>query len=255
MGLSHQIVRIGFLTPQPVTILKMLEYWWVNLGISIPLVIFGFIKATRKQQNIFLSSLALFFVANTFQLSYRIEHNHSLINYFLIAMSWFVAYALLQLWKSDRLKKIISVISFVILIFSGILNLMAVKNDYQYIVADAPTNPFIEWIRRSTDKRAVFLSWEEQYDPVTLAGRRTYIGHSYYTMVMGYDTQERKSFTKFVYEATSIDAFKSAKDRGIQYIVIPNTKTPNFSYLPHVTFYDATLPIAYKDSFVTVYRL
>lgn len=254
-SLPHQIIRIGFLTPQPVTILKVLEYWWVNLGISIPLVIFGFVKSNRKQRSILLSFLALFIVANIVQFSYRIEHNHSLINYFLIAMSWFVAYTLLKLWKSNRLKRLISVISFVVLIFSGILNLMAVKNDFQFLVTDAPANRFMEWIRLKTDRRAVFLSWDEQYDPVTLSGRRSYIGHPYYTTVMGYDVNDRTLFRKKIYEAQTNVVFTEAKERGIDYIVLPRGQAANFSFVPNYQFFESSLGSVYEDGIVLVYAL
>lgn len=251
----HTFFNPGYLSIRPLTIDSFIDYWWQNLGIALLLLPVGFLVSSPKQQKIFLAFLSLFILANIFQLSYRIEHNHSFINLFVIGGNVYVAYALITLFRTRNFGRIFSIVLFVLLTSSGVLNLMAVKNDFQFRVSDAPTNRFMGWIRLKTDRRAVFLSWDEQYDPVTLSGRRSYIGHPYYTTVMGYDVNGRTLFRKKIYETQTNDVLAEAKERGIDYIVLPRGQAANFSFVPNYQFFASSLGSVYEDGIVLVYAL
>src|SRR3990167_10244109 len=91
--------RPGFLAAAPVTIYSWLTFWWQNLGLTLIFLPIGVFLANSKQKRVFFSFLLLFILANIFQFSYRIEHNHSLITMFLIISNMFVAYAIMRLPK------------------------------------------------------------------------------------------------------------------------------------------------------------
>lgn len=164
-----------------------LSYWWQNAGFMLIFVPLGAYFSKKNQRRIFFSFFALFLIANFIQLSYRVEHNYSVIALFMIVANMFAANAIV------RLPKIGMILCLFLLTASGFLNLMVVKNDYQYKVADSPKDRLITWIKDNTDKDAVFLAPQNLYDPVTLAGRKNYFGATYYSEVMGYDVKTRRA--------------------------------------------------------------
>ncbi len=253
--LERNFFNPGFLSSRPLTLINFMTYWWANLWLASILTPVAFFISNSKQRKIFLSFFTLFVVANLFQLSFRIEHNHSFINYFFLVTSSFVAYVLTSVWKKRFLGKIIYLILLLLLIASGILNLMAVKNDYLYPVSDAPTNHFIEWIKNKTDKHAIFLAGQDLYDPVVLSGRKNYFGATYYLLVMGYDFAKRQQLVKTYFETTDTRTFTLMRAEGISYIVIPIKPVNDFPYSVNRIFFERQLRLDYSDENVEVYRL
>lgn len=192
---------------------NIIQYWWANAGLSLLLLPIGLFLAPRKARIIFLSFVPIFIIANTFKLSFRIEHNHSLVNFFWIAVSVYVAFTLAKIFERS---KVVAVVLFGILISSGILNLMAVKNDYQTTFPDAPL-----WIKNNTRQSSVFLTNPTLYDPATLAGRFTYVGPSYYLEVMGIDFREREQFSRKFFATPNESFVSQARGRGIDYVIVP----------------------------------
>lgn len=252
---SSFMLQLGFLTPPPVTLVNFLNYWWVNLGLAILLIPLGLIYASTNQKKIFLSFFLLFVIANSFRLSYRIEHNHSLINFFFIIANFYTAYFLGTIWQKGWAGKIIFSGLFLVLTASGLVNFMAIKNDFQYPVNDAPASEFMQWIKDSTDKRAVFLARQEIFDPVTLAGRKNYFGATYYLSVMGYNFSERETLAASFFEADSSSELEAIKQAGINYLVIPTKAIVNFAYRVNKDFLEENLSVVYSDNEVRVYKL
>ena len=253
--ISHSFFNPGFLSERPFTVIRFISYWILNLGGALIIIPFGVFLAKPKQRVIFLSFFVLFIVANTFQLSFRIDHNHSLLNYFFIIANFYIAYFLLQLWQSHILGKVGTIVLFFFLTISGFIDLMAVKNDFRYPMKDAPTNAFMQWIKDNTERNAIFLSRQEILDPITLSGRRNYFGAIYYLSVMGYDFSERERLTKTFFETEDKNVLMKMKREGIDFIVIPIKQIVDFPYRVNKSFFDQNLQTVYKDVDVFVYRL
>ncbi len=253
--MTRNLFHFGFLTPSPLTFVNFLNYWWSNLGPALLLIPLGFLQASKVQKKILLSFGALFLTANIFQLSYRPEHNHSVLNYFMIIANFYVAYFLVDLWKASLLKKIISMGLFLLLTISGVINLMVIKNDFQYPVLDAPANKLMRWIKISAPPRSVFLSRQELFDPITLSGRRNFFGATYYLSVMGYNLASRQDLVKQFFETEDRNQLVQMKKVGIDYIVLPLKKIPDFNYKINHEFMKQSLPKVYSDSEVEVYQL
>lgn len=249
---SSVVFNIGFLSSRPFTLINFLSYWWANLWLVIVIAPIGIVLSNTKQKKIFLSFFTLFIIANVFQLSFRIEHNHSLINYFLIITNFYVAFILVKIWKR---VKFFALVLFLLLTASGILNLMAVKNDYLYPVSDAPKDHLIQWIKDNTTSHAIFLAKHDLYDPVTIAGRRNYFGATYYLQVMGYDYARRQDLTKRFFEANDKRIMSLAKQEGIDYIIIPVGAANDFPYHVHRDFFQENYPLMYTDTSFDVYQL
>ena len=215
----------------------------------------GVFLAKTKERIVFYCFVPLVIFANIFQLSYRMDHNHTLINYFLIVGNFFVAYVLWILWQKRLVMKLLASILLVILTISGVIDLMAVKNDFQYTFYDSPTNRFMAWIKNSTDERAVFLAREDILDPITLSGRYNYFGATYYPQVMGYPVQERReSMIKF-FEAKDMKSIEQMKNEGIDYVAVPVTPPSGFWYRVDREFFADNLKTVYSDENVVVYQL
>lgn len=215
-GIGNIFFNPGFLSTRPFTWISFINFWWLNLGVALILIPLGFIKSGKKQKLFFISFFLLFIIANTFQLSYRIDHNHTLINLFMIIANMYIANLLWHWWHK---RKIVVIFLFATLTLSGLMDLMVIKNDYHLRVADAPKNPLMQWIKVHTDPNAIIIAPPQLLDPVTLSGRKNYVGHDYYLSVMGYDYKDRLQIVKRIYEKHDADAINLAKKQGAQYII------------------------------------
>lgn len=254
-SLGYKWFNPGFLASRPLTVSGFIAYWWQNLGFVLFMLPYAVAIASSKARKVFWSVMPLFIISNVFQFSYRIDHNHTLINYFLIFANIFIAYAITKIWRRNALAKCASLALVILLTASGVIDLMAVKNDFQFTVSDAPTDPFMQWIKTSTSPNAVFLSREDTLDPVALSGRRNYFGATYYGEVMGYPISERRRSATRFFEAKSDKDLRDAKSNNIDYIAIPTHPPTNFRYIIDRSVFDANLTVSYRDDRVTVYRL
>lgn len=249
---QHDFIYLGFLSPRPFALDSFFIFWIMNIGISFILIPLGFIWSNTKQKKVFFSFLPLFLIGNVLQLSFHIKHNHSLFNYFFILANFYIAFAVIVMWKKKIWGKITAVICIFFLTISGFINLFVVKNDFQLMVKDSPSNAFMAWIIKNTNKKDVFVSRKEILDPVTFSGRSNYLGFIY---DMGYATLEREEIVRKIYEAKKEDVFDSARKEGINYIVVPKEKANDFTYIVDNTFFRRTLKIVYEDKQIAVFQL
>ena len=256
-NLSHVFFNPGFLSEKPLSFLNFIYFWNMNLGIAFILIPFGFFISGKKQKLVFLSVFSLFLIGNIFQLSFLIDHNHSLFNLFLIFANFYIAYFLLTilLKYKNLIGRSIVIIFVLLLTMSGALDLMAIKNDFQFYLDDAPSNKFMQWIKTSTKKSDIFLAKQELLDPVTLSGRKNYLGHSYYLSVMGYNYSERLSLVKSFYEVKDLETLSGIRKEGIAYIVVPAKPIVDFNYNVKIVYLDKYLQKVYEDEKVIVYKL
>lgn len=248
---QHKIFYVGFLANQPATFQSVIYFWFMNLGIALFVIPVGILLANHKQKLVFFSFLPLFIIGNLFQLSFKIEHNHSLFHYFFIVANFYASYILVRFWKQKLPGKVLVIILLFTLTMSGIINLFVVKNDYQYLVSDSPENKFIFWIKNNTKKNDIFLSRKEILDPITFAGRKNYLGHIF---DMGNNTASREEIVKKLFEAKKKEELVMAKNENIKYIVIPRKNIIDFNYTIDREFFRKELIVAYEDNEITVFK-
>ncbi len=253
--LSHPFLNPGFLAEKPLTILSFSKFWFLNLGLAAVLIPLGFFISNNKQKKIFLVFLPLFILGNIFQFGFRIDHNHALFNFFIIFANFYIAFFLLSIWERKFLGKIVFGILLFILTFSGLIDLMALKNDFQLSLNDAPANKLIYWIKNNTDKRDIFLSRQEILDPIALSGRKNYLGHEYYLSVMGYDFSKRKENIEKFWGAKDIEVLNEMRSEKIKYIVVPKKKIADFNYNIDMSYLEKNLRLVFEDDNVLVFKL
>lgn len=253
----HIFINPGFLSEKPLSFVNFIAFWGMNLGIAIILIPCGFFLSGKKQKLVFISVFSLFLIGNIFQLSFLIDHNHSLFNLLLIFTNFYIAYFLLTIFHKYKnfIGGAIVIIFVLLLTMSGLIDLMAIKNDFQFHLDDAPSNKFMQWIKTNTKKSDIFLAKQEILDPVTLSGRKNYLGHSYYLSVMGYNYSERLSLVTSFYEVKDIETISKMREENISYIVIPAKPIVDFNYLVNLAYFDKHLQRVYEDEKVRVYKL
>lgn len=252
---SHPFLNLGFLAKKPLTLGSFFEFWFLNLGIALILIPLGVFFSNSTQRKIFLCVLPLFVIGNLFQLSFLIDHNHSIFNYFFIFASFFIAFLLIKIWRGKILSKLTFSVFIFFLTSSGFIDLMVVKNDYQYHFWDAPQNAFMQWIKTNTKRSDIFISRQEILDPVTLAGRKNFLGHKYFLTPLGYEISQRELFVREIFEGDAPGVFEKAKDNGVRFIVLPRKKIVDFNYNLDVSFYKKHLKNVYQDDEVLVFQL
>lgn len=252
---SHPFLTPGFLAERPLTFGSFFEFWFLNLGIALILIPLGVFLSNLTQRKIFLCILPLFVIGNLFQLSFLIDHNHSIFNYFFLFANFYIAFFLINAWRRAVIFKLIVLILIFFLTSSGFIDLMAIKNDYQFRFPDAPRNSLMQWIKTNTKRGDIFISRQEILDPITLSGRKNFLGHKYFLTTLGYDISQRELLVKEVFETNNAEVFKKAKGNGVRFIVLPQKKIVDFNYDVDVSFYKKSLKNVYQDSDVLVFQL
>lgn len=251
---SHPFIHLGFLSPAPAT-LNLIYFWFMNTGVAFFIIPLSLFFVLKRERMIFFCVLTLFFLGNIFQFSYRIDHNHSLFNFFFIFCNFYIAWFLLYLWYGGFIKKILSIFLLFFLTISGVLNLMPIKNDYHYPYIVQPKNSLMNWIIKKTDQNDIFLAKNDLLDPVTMAGRRNYFGNTYYLSVMGYNYFTRQEETKEFFEVNNLSTISKMKDKHINFIVAPKSSPVDFNYKINWSFLTKNLRIAYEDEKYVVFKL
>ncbi len=196
------------------------EFWWLNIGLAIPLMVLAVFWGSNSDRKIFLAAMAVFLFGSTFQLSRDLGgHNHKIFNLWENLTNPFIAFALVGLWNvsAQRVqfagwtidgqvvraaaKFVVVPLVFVFLVLSGMLDFMTIKNDFKVEVF-GEKQPTIEWIDENLPRDAVFLTtWGELYVAPNLAGRGVYLGYDPWAGSAGYDVETRRQQTAAIYGA------------------------------------------------------
>lgn len=252
---QHNWWHPGFLMQQPYTIASWVGYWWQNAGIMLLLIPVGVVLSTPRQRIVFWCIVPVFAAANILQFSFRIEHNHSLLNYFFLIGNIYGAYAIVRLWKMRMAGAIGAGLLLVLVGMNGLMQFSAIKNDYRFVTPDSSARALLSWIAQSTPERSIFLAPEALMDPVTLAGRFTYVGPTYYLSVMGYDPDGRRAVMKSFLEHPDERSVRLMKDQGVSFVIIPAVSMPDYPYSPDMEFFVSHAMLVYADATYRVYRL
>ncbi len=250
----HTWINAGFLAVRPLTITSWISYWWLNTGLLVFLIPIGAYLAKPRQRILLFACIPLFVTANIFQFSYRIEHNHSIFNYFFLFGNLYAAWALDRIWQRNILGAAAALCITVLLAINGATQMTAIKNDYHFVIAEVQA-PLMSWIEHNTERNSVFLAPATLMDPVTLSGRFNFVGASYYLQVMGYDPRMRQEQMKRYLENPSAETIKQMKRERISYILVPKKAMDDYPYSIDSKYYSEFTKTVYTDQHYTLYQL
>jgi hypothetical protein len=201
-----------------------LDYWWLNEGLVIPLLIVAFVFGNRSDKKLITAVSAIFIWGSLIQLSRDLGgHNHKVFNLWENFAGLWVAFALVEIWNigSRKIKDVNLNLRyltpaawaavpamFFILVASGLVDFMTIKNDFHVrVFGDQPQPQAIDWIADNTPKDSVFLTtWGELYTVPTLAGRGVYLGYDPWASSAGYAVGPRMTTIQQIYTSQDKNA-------------------------------------------------
>jgi hypothetical protein len=239
------LIPRGLLNPAHFTM-----YWWENLGYHSILIPLGFLLSSVRVKKIIFPIFLLFTVPNLVTFSPEAAANHKFFNFYLILGSMLTAYLIVFFYKNIiKVKNIgIRVVGGLCLIiltfslmFSGIIDFFAVRNDGTSIWPDIKSQPLAHWFYLNTDPSSVVLT-ADYISPVSLSGRKIFIGWPYFSWSAGYDTNERINLKHKIFMSESVtEQCGLLRNNNLSYIVLAYPAeeldfTPNYNiFLDHGT--------------------
>lgn len=234
----------------PYTPLNFLRYWWLNLGLLLPLVALAAVFGSNTDRRLLLAFCAPFVFGSLVQLAADPGGiNHKLFNLWIALMAAYAGVMLARL-AAVRLARLlwigaaVAAVLLVPLTFSGVIDAMVIKNDVtNSSLSDAPA---VAWIAENTPGDAVFLTSAYLYLPPSVAGRRLYIGYPYFTATTGYDVEPRLARARRIYGGVAAaEVCPLLTEAGIDYVEVgPEELHPNSALGVNLGLWDQ-FPAAY----------
>lgn len=203
-GIPHMVLRMG-------------EFWWMNLGAHSVLMIVGWFFLTKQARKILFPIIPLFLIPNLFKFTQEAGANHKFFNFVMILGQMISAYTLVSLasWNlKDTAREIrialsvgrtLVLVSLVgLLTLSGVIDFFVIKNDTIGSLKDIPASPAALWIADHTTPDAIFFNSSYLYHPASVAGRAIFLGWPYFAWSAGY-VGNRFDELKKIYESKDPD--------------------------------------------------
>lgn len=240
-------VSIHALPPATVLPIPAVQFFIQNFGLLLLFIAIGLIWG-KKYMGMFILPLIISFVVVVWQFRLGIV-DQKVFSILLVIMKLTAVVGIYKLSLMKWGKGIVFILVF-ITVLSGVLDLLVIKNDYVYKVADWSNNKVMQWIKEETPNNAVILSYQEMFDPVILAGRKQYFGFFKQPQQMWPDTiKERDQEVKNIYESTDVTGFAKSQ---LDYIVLPKTSRTDF-YFDVTNLLNSTMyPTEYEDEEVRI---
>jgi len=246
--------RPGFMiAPEGISFGETIMYWFWNTGILIPLTLCGVLLS--RQWKFWICVVPLFIAPNLIQFTQDMFDNHKFFVIWAVVMGLFVGYVYDIIWKSGAAGRLAVVLLLPFVLFSGVLHLMVVKNDHLVYHVDSKYTPIRQWIEEGMfhDDSPSILTTSELYDPIQLAGGRTYLGRTHYLFLYGEDRARLDSrlTTRQTLLNTTDSALvvSTAKQEGIGYIGIYENENLTVASDAAVL----TFQIVFRDDHLTIY--
>lgn len=254
----------GYTVDDP-TLVRVATYLAFIFGPKLILATVALLAGTWEQRRVFLAFVSLVAVAFLIQLSVEVLANHKFIQTWLIVANLFVAYALVRLWRARAslwiLTRLVAVGLAGIIVAGGIVDLFPIKNERIYTVA-VDGDPLYEWVRAQTRPSDVFLSDIYVVHGILLAGRKLYLGYTYYAWSAGYNVSEREQWYREVFALRSPRELVSRlQAAGIDYVAFDDgLRDRGFAPRVNQELYQAHLETVFTDpdnhyGHLTIYRV
>lgn len=227
---------------------SFLYSFFVNYGIAVLAVPLGFLVLPKDKKSIFLPFLVLLFGSYLLSALIASEVDQKFLNMFLLLFSMLSAYGTVWLLKKGAIGKTIAAVFVFAYMASGIIDLMVIKNDFMYRIPHTGRSEFVSWIHEHTSPDAVFLSYADIFDPVTLAGRKNYFG-----FFRNFGQPDRTNQLPELYGSRGWIDSEELTRQNIHYVVFPTQLKDGFLFSSYQPLYEEKFPLLYQDSEVTVF--
>ncbi len=226
---------------------NIFQYLWENLGILPFVAVAGFFVIPKQRRGV-IAPFFLFFAALCLYAAYgKHGFDQKFLSVLIIGVNISAACGIVWLLRRKRVGfRLLALALLFTLTVSGAIDLMVVKNEFAYPLVDKDTAAVISWIKKNTQRDAIFVSYSDIIDPVVLAGRTNYFG--FYGNVGWVD---RSPVVSRVYQGD----ISAAKASNISYILIPRWKKNDFPYAVDEKLLTATYETVYEDTKYLILRI
>lgn len=193
----------GYLAARPLVLTGFIDFWWMNLGLSLITIPLGLLVSPRRHRIFLIPLLIIFTVPNLFRFSADMVNNHKFFNFFILFGNLYTSWLLVKIWSFRYPLRFIVIPLFILLTAGGIVDFFPVKNDYFIRLADIKSNSDIQYFLH-TPPGSVVLNSTWFYHPASLAGRPIYNGYSYFTWSYGYDQVTRENSAVAIYASPDL---------------------------------------------------
>lgn len=243
----------GYLLDKP-AVTTVVYYLLFIFGLKWLLVAVGAAWTGRIQRIFFAAVSAFLIFAFCTQLTDELLVNHKFFNIWLIIANVYVGYGLVKLWNLSVAgtaipARVASAILLVFMTLGGVIDLLPIHNG-AFTELKYKDDRLTDWVRTSTDPRAVFLSNRYMHHPILMAGRKLFFGTQYYAWEAGGDTTARENVYRKLFESTdTAEVRELLKQNNISYVAIDDTIRSGREFIkrPNESLYESQFELVFDD--------
>lgn len=262
------------------------RFWIKNTGAFIPLLIFGLwltfnpvkhqnkiaeddeSKSIADKSNLkkdvyhspltinhlyfYLPFLFCFLVSNLVKLAPWEWDNIKVLIYWFVGSLPFVAFFLAELWRKDKILKIVAAGCLIVLTLSGALDVWrTISGQTNYKVFDKDAIAVAAQIKNKTAPKTLFLNAPTYNSAIVLTGRRSLMRYSGHLSSYGIDYRERESDVKKIYAGDATAELLMQK-YGIEYVIVSPEERGNLTVND---VYFSKFPVAAEAGQYRIYKV
>ena len=240
----------GYTIDQP-TAANVAKYVGFTFGFKWLLIALALVLANSMQRRLFLAISSLLAVAFCCQFTIEVLANQKFIHTWIIVANLFVAFGLWRLWRLSLAGttvpgKFVAAVLFLVIIPGGVIDFFPIHNT-GWSEVTYRNDPLIDWLKKNTTPRDVFLTDRFVNHPILMAGRRVFYGWPYYSWGAGYDAAKRdKVYTELFESKDPWKVYHLLKQNGISYVAYDNAvRQAPFIRRPNQELYATYFPKVY----------
>jgi streptogramin lyase len=247
-----KLIHWGYTIDHP-TAANVAKYLAFTFGFKWLLIGLALVLATDLQRKFFLAFLSLIAVAFSFQFTIEVLANQKFLHIWVILANLFVAFALWRLWRFSLAGttlpgKFAAVAVTLLIIPGGLIDFFPVHNT-GWSEVTYKNDPLIEWLKKNTTPRDIFLTDRFVNHPILMAGRRVFYGWPYYSWGAGYDAGKRdKLYIELFENRDPWKVYRLLQENGIRYVVFDGAvRQAQFIKRPNEQLYATYFPKVFED--------
>jgi DNA-binding beta-propeller fold protein YncE len=248
-----RLLHWGYMVEQP-TAANVAKYLGFIFGFKWLLIALALIFASWFQRRLFLAALSLLGVAFCFQFTIEVLANQKFLHIWVIIANLFVAFALWRLWRLSLVGttlpgKFVATVLFLLVIPGGVIDFFPIHNT-GWSEVTYKNDPLIEWLKKNTTPRDIFLTDRFVNHPILMAGRRILYGWPYYAWSAGYNAGKYdRLYTELFESKDPWKVYHLLKENGITYVAYDNAvQQGQFIKHPNQQLYATYFPKVFEDS-------
>ena len=245
-----RLLHWGYTIDQP-TIANVAKYLGFTFGFKWLLIALALIFANSLQRRVFLAISSLLAVAFCFQFTIEVLANQKFIHTWTVVANLFVAFGLWSLWRFSLAGttvpgKFVATVLFLLIIPGGVIDFFPIHNT-GWSEVTYRNDPLIDWLKKNTTPRDIFLTDRFVNHPILMAGRRVFYGWPYYSWGAGYDAAKRdRVYTELFESKDPWKVYHLLKENRISYVAYDNAvRQAQFIRRPNQELYATYFPKVY----------